>query len=146
MATAVKGDLFLRRNPKGIETKGRIETAVCVHCARCLKEFVLPIASEFEAFFLLMKYASKKEEKELAPEEMGISFLPEGGLEAKDIIEEQIWLNIPMKPLCHDECKGLCSICGADLNLGECGCDQSHRDPRFALLKSLVPNLSRGSK
>ncbi|MBW2038682.1 MAG: DUF177 domain-containing protein [Deltaproteobacteria bacterium] len=146
LASAVKGNLFLRRTPKGIEAKGRIETAVCVHCARCLKEFVLPIVSEFEAFFLLIKYAPREEEKELAPEEMGVSFLPEGELEVRDIIEEQIWLNIPMKPLCHDGCKGLCSICGADLNLGECGCDRGYIDPRFAVLKGLIPNLPQGSK
>ncbi|RLB04720.1 MAG: hypothetical protein DRG50_08420, partial [Deltaproteobacteria bacterium] len=138
--------VFLRRTRKGIEVKGRIETSVLINCARCLKEFVLPIVSEFEAFFLLMKYAPREEERELSPEELKISFLTGPELEVRDIIEEQIWLNIPMKPLCHQECKGLCSICGADLNLGECGCDRSYIDPRFAVLKGLRANLPRGRK
>ncbi len=146
LASAVRGSLFLRRTPKGIEAKGRIDTAVCINCARCLKEFVLPIVSEFEEFFLLGEYASSEEEKELLLEEMGVSFLPEGGLEIRDIIEEQIWLNIPMKPLCHNRCKGLCSICGADFNIGECGCDRNYIDPRFAILKGLIPNLPQGSR
>ena len=70
-----------------------------------------------------------------------MSFLPEEGLEIRDIVEEQIWLNIPMKPLCRDGCKGLCSVCVADGNAEECGCDSSHRDPRFAVLESLIPDF-----
>ena len=146
LASGVKGSLFLRRASNGIEVKGRVGTAVCLNCSRCLKEFVLPVGSEFEAFFLFKEYASKEEENELSPAELDISFLPEGGLEMRDIIEEQIWLSMPMKPLCHDECKGLCSVCGADLNLGECGCDRSHIDPRFAVLKDLIPDLPKESR
>ena len=146
LESALKGVLSLRRTPKGIEAKGHFATAVCISCARCLKEFVLPIVSEFEAFFLLMKFVPEEEDKQLSPEDLDISFLPEKGIEIKDIIEEQIWLNIPIKPLCQESCKGLCTICGTDLNFGECGCDRSHRDSRFDVLKGLIPNLLGGSK
>ncbi len=146
MASPVRGSLLLRRTPKGIEVKGHIETAVAIHCVRCLREFTLPIVSEFEESFLLMEYAPREEERELLPAEMDISFLSEGGLDVREIVEEQIWLNIPIKPLCHEECKGLCSVCGADRNRGECGCDRDLRDPRFAVLKGLRPNLPQRSR
>jgi uncharacterized protein len=146
LESAVRGALSLRRTPKGIEAKGHFATAVRISCARCLKKFVLPIVSEFEAFFLLMKFAPKEEEKQLSNEELDISFLPEKGIEIKDIIEEQIWLSIPIKPLCQENCKGLCPICGTDLNLGECRCDRIHRDFRFDVLKGLIPNLPQRSK
>jgi uncharacterized protein len=140
--SAVEGSIFLRRTPQGIEVMGRLETAVSLPCARCLKGFRLPIATEFEEFFILKNYTSGEEDKELVNDDMDVSCLPEDGIKLWDIIEEQIWLNIPMKPLCHEGCKGLCSVCGADLNLGECGCDRRYSDPRFAVLKNLRPNLS----
>jgi uncharacterized protein len=139
--SAVEGHLFLQRTPKGIEVTGRIRTAISLPCARCLKEFCFPVESEFEEFFILTRYAPREEDKELVDDDMDVSLLPEEGIELGDIIEEQIWLNIPMKPLCHEGCRGLCSICGADLNRGECGCDRQYSDPRFAVLRNLRSNL-----
>ena len=46
-------------------------------------------------------------------------------------------LNIPMKPLCRPDCKGLCAQCGADLNLGACACTPPKSDPRWAALSAL---------
>jgi uncharacterized protein len=139
-----KGKLFFQRTPKGIQVTGRIRTALSLHCARCLKEFILPIEMEFEECFIHMKDAPRDDDTELLQDDMDVSFLPEGGIEIKDIVEEQLWLNIPIKPLCHDGCKGLCSICGKDLNLGECGCDRRQSDPRFAVLHSFKQNLPHG--
>ena len=144
VVSAVNGKLALKRTPTGIEVKGRIETAVSLQCARCLKEFVLAIVSEFAESFALMQHAPRSEDKELLQEDMDVSFLPDEGIELRDIVEEQIWMNIPMKPLCSEGCKGLCIICGADLNGGECGCDRRHHDPRFSVLERFKPNLPQG--
>jgi len=141
-----QGVLVLHRTSKGIEIQGRIETAVALQCARCLQECVLPIVSEFKESLMLMRYAPRDEDRELLQEDMDISFLPDEGIELRDVVEEQIWLSIPMKPLCRDGCKGLCSLCGADLNLGECGCDRRQSDPRFAVLKNFKINLSHGRR
>ena len=146
IVSPMKGILMLSRTSKGIEVTGRIETTVALPCARCLKEFILPIVAEFEESLILKRYAPQDEDTELLQREMDISFLPEGGIELGDIVEEQIWLNIPMKPLCHDGCKGLCSLCGADLNLGECGCDRQQGDLRFDVLKGFRTNLSHGRR
>lgn len=146
VVSAPEGKLFFQLTPTGIEVTGRIRTALSLHCARCLKECILPIELEFEECFILMKDAPRDEDMELLQDDMDVCFLPEGGIELKDIVEEQIWLNIPMKPLCHDGCKGLCSICGADLNCGECGCDRRHRDPRLAVLERFKPNLPHGRR
>lgn len=141
LVSGTKGTLFFQHTPKGIEVTGRIKTALSLRCARCLKEFILPVELEFEECFVLMQDAPGDEDKELLQDDMGVSFMPEEGIEVKDIVEEQVWLNMPMKPLCHDGCKGLCSICGADLNLGECGCNRWQSDPRFAVLHSFKQNL-----
>ncbi|HEX9949622.1 MAG TPA: DUF177 domain-containing protein, partial [Thermodesulfobacteriota bacterium] len=142
LASAPEGHLFLQRTSQGIEVRGDIRAAIALPCARCLKECIVPIVSEFKEYFILQRYAPAEQDKELVHDDLDISFLPEEGIELRDIVEEQIWLNIPMKPLCHDGCKGLCTVCGADLNSGECGCDRHVGDPRFAVLKSLKSNLT----
>jgi uncharacterized protein len=58
-------------------------------------------------------------------------------IDLKPAIREQILLQIPGSPLCTDACKGLCPKCGKDLNEGECGCDRTVMDPRWAALKGL---------
>jgi uncharacterized protein len=146
LVSAPEGHLFLQRSSQGIEVRGSIRAAIVLPCARCLKECIVPIVSEFKEYLVLPKYAPCEQDKELVHDDLDISFLPEEGIELRDIVEEQIWLNIPMKPLCSNECKGLCTICGADLNSGECGCDRSVSDPRFAVLKSLKPNLTQGRR
>ncbi|OGP93843.1 MAG: hypothetical protein A2Z19_00735 [Deltaproteobacteria bacterium RBG_16_54_18] len=140
-ASAIEGTLLLQRTRKGIEVKGTIRTAVVLPCARCLKEFTLPIASECEESFLLPKYAPAEEDTELANDDMDVSFLSEEGIDLEDIVAEQIWLSIPIKPLCDEQCKGLCSVCGGELNRGECGCDRQYTDHRFAALKTLRLNV-----
>jgi uncharacterized protein len=146
LASAPEGHLFLQRTSQGIEVTGSIRAAIALACARCLKECIVPIVSEFKEYFILQRYAPDEQDKELVQDDLDISFLPEEGIELRDIVEEQMWLNIPMKPLCHDSCKGLCTICGADLNSGECGCDRSVGDPRFAVLKGFKPNLTQGRR
>jgi uncharacterized protein len=53
------------------------------------------------------------------------------------ILREQLLLALPMSLLCDEQCKGLCTVCGCDLNKGECGCDRKPADPRWAALKNI---------
>lgn len=146
LASQPEGHLFLQRSSQGIEVQGSIRAAIALACARCLKECTVPIVAEFKEYLILPKYAPSEQDKELFHDDLDISFLPEEGVELRDIVEEQIWLNIPIKPLCDNECKGLCTICGADLNSGECGCDRSVGDPRFAALKDFKPSHTHGRR
>jgi uncharacterized protein len=57
---------------------------------------------------------------------------------------EALILEIPMKPVCRDECRGLCPVCGADLNEKTCGCEAREADPRLLSLKKLLANKERG--
>jgi uncharacterized protein len=55
-------------------------------------------------------------------------------------MREQFYLAVPMKPLCRDDCAGLCPSCGTNLNRGSCGCTRDWEDPRFAALKAFKAN------
>jgi uncharacterized protein len=59
-------------------------------------------------------------------------------------MREQFYLALPMKPLCRDDCRGLCGVCGTNLNHVMCGCKREWDDPRFAVLKALKDNRHKG--
>lgn len=58
-------------------------------------------------------------------------------IDLQPAVREQILLSVPASPLCREDCKGLCPTCGKDLNEGECGCDRTVIDPRWAALKGI---------
>ncbi|MBI5187527.1 MAG: DUF177 domain-containing protein, partial [Nitrospirae bacterium] len=70
--------------------------------------------------------------------ELDMGFYSGEELELLDLIKEQVMLNLPMKPLCSDSCKGICPQCGTDLNEGNCGCSREDIDPRLEVLKRLL--------
>src|SRR5206468_3309557 len=58
-------------------------------------------------------------------------------IDLRPALREQILLSIPPSPLCKEDCKGLCPVCGKDLNEGDCGHDKTAPDPRWAALKNI---------
>ena len=112
---------------KASSFSGRIEVAVSLDavvdtkCARCLKPLQLPIKMDVE---------------EVVGED-GVEL--EGTLLNMDnIVKNNIVVELPIRFLCKDDCKGICSSCGADLNITECNCKHEHFDERFAVLKKLL--------
>ena len=77
------------------------------------------------------------DELRIDPDELDVVFYDEPILPFREIVREQVLMAIPMKPLCREDCKGLCPTCGADENAGECGCEKAAADPRWEVLKSL---------
>ena len=63
---------------------------------------------------------------------------PDFKLELDEIVVTDILLSLPQKNLCKDDCKGLCQICGQNLNKGECSCDKRQIDPRLEILKQFI--------
>jgi uncharacterized protein len=59
---------------------------------------------------------------------------PEGKIGLEDVASEQLYLNLPLKPICNPSCKGLCPTCGTNRNLGACDCTPEEIDPRLAPL------------
>jgi uncharacterized protein len=117
--------------------KGKVQTNLQLQCVRCLKEFSFPISSTFELTLHPLKETSSTEEKELGEDDMASSFYAGGDIHLSEIACEQIFLEIPYKPLCHEECKGLCPICGKDLNLTSCNCAKEEFASSFSPLQKL---------
>lgn len=117
----------------GILAAGEIETAVEVSCARCLKPFKYHIHTNF-----IETYYNK--EKGVPATGDAEDFIPFRGdeIDIQPEVIKAILLAMPIKVLCDPECRGLCSLCGCNLNTGTCDCHQENIDPRMAKLKELL--------
>jgi uncharacterized protein len=126
----LRGALQVIRVQGGLLVLGTVESQLGLECVRCLEPFVLPIALELEETFRLPGMS-------LGPDASYVVG-DDGWLDLAPLLREQAWVAIPMKPLCRSDCKGLCSQCGANLNLESCACERERIDPRLALLKDLL--------
>jgi uncharacterized protein len=78
-----------------------------------------------------------EEELEIDAADLDVVLYGEPVLPFDDIVREQVLMAIPMKPLCREDCRGLCPECGADWNTGDCACEKTKIDPRLEVLKGL---------
>lgn len=130
----VTGHIELTRSDGGVYVSGELRARIMLVCSRCLKEFDRTLDIPVSIFYTC--YAEAEREKELTAADMDVSYLPGGELDTAEVLLSQVCLEAPMKPLCKDDCKGICQKCGADLNAGKCGCKAEERiDPRLAALK-----------
>jgi len=121
-----------------VRVTGKVTTAAKLTCSRCLAEYDLPVDSEFTIFYTeASRDGIDDEEVELSDEDL-ISVSYQGDeIDVDFEIAEQVMMELPFKPLCDEDCKGLCTECGADLNLGDCGCDRSSVNLKMSALKNL---------
>jgi uncharacterized protein len=79
-----------------------------------------------------------EDDVEVDEDDLATAFYREGMVDLIDLMREQFVLALPMKPLCEEACKGLCAVCGTNLNKTQCDCAPKWEDPRLAPLKSLL--------
>ena len=121
-----------------IEVSGTAEVPIQISCTRCLQEFDTPLRARFELTFVReapLVHDEADEEIELSADDLGLIEVPGDEIDLRQPIAEQLILALPIKALCREDCKGLCSQCGADLNLEPCGCEKSGSLGTFAALK-----------
>jgi uncharacterized protein len=122
---------------QSILIEGTVQTRLRLRCVRCLNEFVYPLSSTFELTLHSIKEAAFPEEAELDREDMEKSFFEGGGIHLSEIACGQVFLEIPYQPLCQEKCKGLCPVCGKDLNLSSCDCVKEEFHSGFSALQKL---------
>ena len=111
-----------------------------LRCDRCLREYTAPAESELELAVLDEPEAGEGE-RELSAEDLGVVYAEGGVLDTRPLLVEQLQLNVPMRPLCREDCRGLCPVCGANRNLERCECKDESVDPRWAALAALRDRL-----
>ena len=111
--------------------KADVKTEIERTCGRCLKVFTEPLAAQVVEKF----YPAGAENIE------NDAFIYESDLlDITEPVRESLLLAVPLQALCREDCRGLCPVCGADRNEGDCGCDTTSVDPRLAALKQFIKN------
>jgi uncharacterized protein len=124
-----KGDQELR-------ISGGMSFQTVIPCDRCLVDVPTKIQLDFEKEVDLKHSASERME-ELDEQ----NFIEGYSLDVEKLVYGEILVNWPMKVLCKDDCKGLCSTCGVNLNQKTCDCDSTDLDPRMARIRDIFSNF-----
>ncbi|MCX7793749.1 MAG: DUF177 domain-containing protein [Thermodesulfovibrionales bacterium] len=138
ITSPLKGELRVDKVGKEIFVKGYTSTEIELTCSRCLNNFKKEVSLDISLTYHPLSELKGDEVYELHDDEMEVDFYSGDEIDIDSLIEEEILLNIPMKPLCSEDCKGLCPGCGTDLNTGSCVCPGEAIDERFAILKKLL--------
>jgi uncharacterized protein len=117
---------------------GRAKTTLELTCGRCVEPFELPFDASFDLRYVPVVENDGEGELEIDSEDLATAYFREGLLDLVDLLREQFQLALPMKPLCAEDCRGLCPECGVNLNRADCGCAPKWEDPRLAPLKGLL--------
>lgn len=118
---------FKKIGPKEILLDGSIRTDLLLRCDRCNGEVKYHLTTDF----------SKEVTVESVVEDKDDDFTDGYDLNLDKFVLNEIYLNFPMKVLCDEDCKGVCPICGGNLNQQACNCETDSIDPRLAKLKAL---------
>jgi uncharacterized protein len=127
----VAGELLLESVLEGVLASGSLTGTMRLRCARCLTEFDRAFSVEVSELFA----AEPDETDEYALD-------PEGLLPVDQMVRDAVGVELPFSPLCRQDCRGFCSVCGGNRNLWECP-GHEEIDPRWAGLERLLEHPRR---
>jgi len=137
VSSPVKAQLTVNKIANEVMVTGSLSVQLEMECSRCLKG--VRQAQELPVCVVYHPAEEIGSDKHgLHDDEMDMGFYTGEELDLEELIREQILLSLQMKPLCNEDCKGICPKCGIDLNNGTCTCVQKEIDPRLEVLKKLL--------
>ena len=122
----VTADLRLEAMAGGVWVRGTARAEMMLRCNRCLD----PVAFVAEA---PVRQAYGEEDREDMP-----AIGPEGDVDLSGVLHDELCLSVPLVPLCSESCRGLCPVCGVNLNEGSCQGHSESRESPFATLEALL--------
>ena len=128
-------DIF--KNKQAFRLAGRVQTTLEMKCSRCLEPFMVPVDQEFDLRYQPHTINTGEGEREIEEDDLTTAFYENDEIDLGQLTHEQFVLSLPMKPLCSDACRGLCPVCGTNLNKSACDCKPVWEDPRLAALREL---------
>ncbi len=117
-------DIHFVRDREKIKVSGKISAKAVLECVRCLEEYEMPIDCHFDVVLFPVGGLTHAEHS-VKEEEIEYIFYKGNKIDLAKILSEQVNLSLPFNPVCHEDCKGLCSHCGTNLNEADCSCDHS---------------------
>ena len=126
---------------KDIRLRGRLLADLELQCARCLDPVPQRVNREFELLYRPLGADAGRDELSVTDAEAEIGYYQGEGILLEDVLREQVLLALPLKVTCREDCKGLCSQCGKNLNQEQCSCAAPVEDPRWEALKEIRGRL-----
>jgi uncharacterized protein len=117
------------RTPQGLLVQGKFSGRMTLECARCLKEF-----NQLLVWSLTELYAFN----EKSVSDSGLILPEDAQIDLESLVREYALLEVPINPLHDPNCKGLCTVCGQDLNIKDCGHRPHEDESPFSILKKLL--------
>jgi uncharacterized protein len=121
---AVHTEAEYRFDGEGLSIDGSLNAEIDTECSRCLEKLRYPINIEFSEYY-----------KKQAVEEDGIYSYESDIIDLTKMLQDNVIINLPMRFLCREDCKGLCSNCGTDLNKSDCGCGVAEKEGPLSRLR-----------
>jgi len=132
------------KDSEKVRLVGRLRTTLETDCGRCLDPFRIPVDASLDMLFLPegdtahVAAAGDDDESEVREADTGVAFYKNDTIDLAEMMRDEFYLALPMKPLCRPDCKGLCPVCGVNWNRETCTCKAEWVDPRMAGLKKLL--------
>lgn len=143
LVSATKGSLRLMRTSAGILVTGKLTHRVEAACSRCLESFERDQAIELNDEFVPVVDVNTGLSAPEPADAEAFRLTPDHLLDLTEAIRQYAILESPLSPLCDENCKGLCSSCGANLNIGPCGCQSTAEDTPKSAFGALLAERMR---
>lgn len=137
IVTPVHLDFEIQKDKDRFRLIGSTRTELELPCSRCLEPYRMPVSAAFDLRYHPAAEMATAPEQEVPDEDLDTSYYRDEQIDLRDLLREQFYLVLPMKPLCRDDCRGLCPQCGINMNTGTCECSAAWEDPRLAPLRKL---------
>lgn len=131
LAEPVELDLQLTSTPSAIVVRGEARAVLLPACGRCLESFARPVRAEIEETY----YPAGQEDAQPEPEWQPFSG---DSIDITADVVKSLLVALPMRLVCSEDCRGLCPVCGTNLNKQQCRCAVEDIDPRLVALKKLL--------
>jgi uncharacterized protein len=129
------------RTVEDIRLRGSYQGEFEVPCARCLDPVAHALKGDFDLLFRPLGADADSSERSITTPETEIGYYQDGGLALEDVVREQVFLSLPARSLCGEDCKGICPRCGKNLNSEPCTCVTAPVDPRWSALSDLASRI-----
>jgi len=127
--TSILGTARITRTAQGLLVQMRLHAAQQAECARCLTELLQPLNIDFTELYAFSRNAIT---------DSGLLMPDDGHINLTPLVREYMLLEVPINPICKPDCKGLCLVCGGNLNETQCDHSTEPTDPRLAVLSTLL--------
>ena len=124
MESPVLFELLITKLEDSIKIVGQVKSAVTMTCSSCLEEFLCSFDTHLDIELEPKGLVPQGAEVELRPDDLDIYYYEDDEIDLDPLIYDEVLLNIPLRPLCREDCAGLCQSCGKNRNIESCSCHQ----------------------